>query len=464
MNMKAIYKILTAALAVAVMAGCYEEFEMPEPVARYDSDEEFEEAITNDKYCDCLKQISIKEVKQKFMDTFMSLSGTYRDGLSGSGENDNWSDTKTIKFGRLSQLEAVGRTGGEAIVEWEEAANYYIKGRVISDDTQGNVYKSMFIDDGTAGIEIKLTNGIYLNYPQGSWVYILLRDLYLGNYRMMLSIGLGPTSSYNAIGTQKFYANSNIEDQKIIDEHIFHGKQDDYTPLHAKIVNESNYDTLSFDDLGRLIRFEGLKCYYSNAKTQRGDVNPTPVLSGGYGDAQIYPQWIDTNYAPVMPTFKPWYKWAYSYNGVSLYGSVCFTYHYDELMSGKSFDTNDKGVLVVRSSGYSRFAGRPVPRDGAEATITAIYGVYGKTQYNMSFQLTVNNFEDMKFIDGDAAFLTDGTVDTNRDGKIDEHDSNEVLWLTPDGYTYDEETGKFTYNSADDSYFVPSKESSDRSE
>ena len=467
MNMKAIYKILTATLALAVMAGCYEEFEMPAPMPRYESDEDFEEAITNDKYCDCLKQISIKEVKQKFMDTFMSLSGSYRDGLSNSGDNSSWSDTKTIKFGELTQLESANRTGSEAIVEWKEAANYYIKGRVISDDTQGNVYKSMFIDDGTAGIEIKLTNGIFLNYPQGSWVYILLRDLYLGNYRMMLSIGLGPTSSYNAIGTQKYYANSNIEDQKIIDEHIFLGRLDDYSPLHAKVVNASNYNTLSFDDLGRLIRFEGVKCYYSSTTTQNGEVHPNPIQDNTrYNTTQIYPQWIDTNYAPVMPTFKPWYKWAYSYNGVSLYGSVCFTYHYDELVANptKTVYCNNPGVYIVRSSGYSRFAGRPVPRDGAEATITAIYGVYGKTADVATYQLTVNKFEDMKFIDGDAAFLTDGTKDTNRDGKIDEHDSNEVLWLTPNGYTYDEETGKFTYNSDNDSYFVPSKESSDRTE
>lgn len=461
--MKAIYKILTATLALAAMVGCYEEFDMPEAFPRYETDEDFEAAMAHDKYCECLQQITIKEVKQKFMDTFMSLSGSYRDGLSNSGENRDWSSTKTIKFGELTQMEASSRKGGEAIVTWKEAANYYIKGRVISDDTQGNVYKSMFIDDGTAGIEIKLTNGVYLNYPQGSWVYILLRDLYIGNYRMMLSIGEGPTSSYNVVGSSKYYANSNIEDPKVIKEHIYLGKADDSSPLYVKVINESNYNELSFDDLGRLIRFEGMKCFYSGTTTQRGDTNPAVILSAGYNETQIYPQWIDTSYT-TTPVIKPWYKWAYSYNGVSLYGSVCFTYHYDELMSGQNFSTDKAGVYAVRSSGYSRFAGRPVPRDGAEATITAIYGVYGRSQNDMTFQLTVNNFEDMKFIDGSAAFLTDGTKDTNRDGKIDEHDSNEVLWLTPNGYTYNEETGEFSYNSDDDSYFVPSKESSDRTE
>ena len=458
--MKAIYKILTGAFALATMVGCYEDFDMPEAFPRYDTDEAFESAFAGEG----LTLVSIKNVKDHFRTTFMGLSNEYHDGLSYSGENDNWKDTKTIKFGELTAIEASTRTGDEAIVEWKEAADYYIKGRVISDDTLGNVYKSMFIDDGTAAIEIKLTNGIYLNYPQGSWVYVKLRDLYLGNYRMMLSIGLGPTSSFNAIGTEKYYANSNIEDQKTINEHVFLGKKDDSTPLYAKVVDKNSYNTLTFDDLGRLICFKGLRCYYSDTTTQRGDKNPSIILSGGYNDANIFPQWIDTNYKPKMPTTKPWYKWAFSYNGVSLYGSVCFTYHYDELMNGRSFTTNDAGVYVVRSSGYSRFAGRPVPRDGAEADITAIYGVYGKSQYNMTFQLTVNKFEDMVFAAGESAFLTDGTKDTNRDGKIDEHDSNEVLWLTPDGYSYNEETGEYEYDSENDSYFVPSKESSDRSE
>lgn len=444
MNMKAIYKVLTAALAMTAAVGCYEKFEEPAPVNRYESDSAFEEAFAEEG----LTQVDIKTVKGYFMDTFRSMSREYADGISYSGSNSGWSDTKTIKFGELTQEESDNRTGNEAILEWKEAADYYIKGRVVSDDTQGNVYKSLFIDDGTAGIEIKLTNGLFLNYPQGSWVYIKLRNLYLGNYRMMLSIGNGPTSSYNAIGTKKYYANSNIEDAKQIKECIFPGRLDDSQPLYAKEVDETNYNTLSIEDLGRLVRFKGVRCYYSQTKTQNHTVNSTPILSAGYDEAQIYPQWIDTNYAPKMPTIKPWYKWAFAIDGVSLYGSVCFTFLYDQLMSGQTVHTNDPGVYTVRSSGYSRFAGKPVPRDGAKADITAIYGVYGKSQYDNTYQLTVNNFEDMVFYDGSNAFLKESEVEA----------------LTPDGYSYNEEEGRYDYNSDDDSYFVPSKESSDRTD
>lgn len=451
MIMKAICKILAAAAVMAAAAGCYEDFELPAPATRYDSDEAFLEAFADEG----LECVTIAEVKAQFNKAFGSIENTGRN-------NDSWAQTKTVKFGELSALEK--NTAADHISPWPEAANYYIKGKVISDDTQGNVYKSLFVYDGTAAIEIKLTNGVALSYPQGSWVYIKLRNLYLGNYRMMLSIGEGPTSSYNIHGRMKHYANSNIENEKEIAAHVFAGRLDRIKPEDIKVVDESNYTELGEADFGRLVCFKGVKCYYSVAKTQNGKAHPNPIIDNtNYNAAQKYPQWIDTNYEET-PVTKVWYKWAYAVDGVNLYGSVCFTYHYDALANGTAGTVycTTPGVYVVRSSGYSRFAGRPVPRDGAQADITAIYGVYGTNYGSETYQLTVNNFEDMVFYDGEAAFLTDGTKDTNGDGKVDEHDSNEVLAMTPNGFSYNEEEGSFVYNSDDDSYYVPSEESSDR--
>ena len=40
---------------------------------------------------------------------------------------------------------------------------------------------------------------------------------------MMLSLGEGPTDSYNKVGEHKFYANSNIEDPTEIRKRVFLG-------------------------------------------------------------------------------------------------------------------------------------------------------------------------------------------------------------------------------------------------
>lgn len=406
-----IFRISLIAIVALLFVGCYNDFDMPEPVKIYTNEDM--EAMG-------LEHVSIKTVKDQFKTVFRTISGT--------GSNKSWSDTKTLKFGQLSSAEEEMGT----IRAWEEAENYYIKGKVLSDDKQGNVYKSMFIYDGSAAIEIKLSNDNYLKYPQGSWVYIKLNDLYLGNYRMMLSIGEGPTDSYNAMGEHKFYANSNIENTTRIKEHVFRGEQDELVEgQDIKIITKENYKTELTDDryFGCLLKFVGVKCYYAGVP-YNADGDTYPVLKNGSYD-QIYPSWIDTNTRnPVVS--KPWYKWSFNHENIFLYGSVCFTY-LDDIETTTHY-TSDKGIYIVRSSGYSRFAGRTVVRHGAEGNITAIYGIYSQQsdfsggQYDYAtYQLTLNRFEDLEFDDED--YLT----------------AEEFEQLTPE-----------------DSYVVPSKETSER--
>lgn len=424
MTMKA-YKILLTALAAVLAVSCYDDYGMPEPYVKYESEADFA-AETG------LRKLTIKEVKDKFEEASMWGS------LSGTGTNQDWARTKSVKFGYLSSTEE----GSDHVKEWPEAAGCYIAGKVLSDDKQGNIFKSLYIYDGTAAIEIKLTNGNYLKYKIGNWVFIKLDGLYLGNYRMMLSIGEGPTASINAMAEDRFYANSNMEDPARIREHVFVGPEDELVDgVDIKVVTKDNYTQLSKEDFGRLIRFEGLTCYYSGVENQNGVVNNV-LRNGSY--EQIYPSWIDTNTRnPVVS--KPWYKWAFSEKNIFLYGSVCFTY-LDLHNTSATHYTSDAGIYVVRSSGYSRFAGKPVLRDGATGDITAIYAIYsqqstyrgGSSDY-ATYQLSLNTIDDMNFAESD--YLTEAEAEA----------------LTPDGYDKDG-----NYDSANDSHFVPSENSDDR--
>lgn len=67
-----------------------------------------------------------------------------------------------------------------------------IEGVVIADDKSGNFYKSLVIQDQTAGILI-LLDGIGLNalYPIGRKVFIKCKDLYLGEYNGLIQLGGG---------------------------------------------------------------------------------------------------------------------------------------------------------------------------------------------------------------------------------------------------------------------------------
>ncbi len=407
---------LFALVAVAVMTvGCYEKFETVDSRPVF-TDNSFEAMFPD------AELITIKELKEAFGE------------ISNTGVNSSWSNTKYKLI-------------GEDIFA---SRDVYIKGKVISNDEEGNIYKSLHIQDHTAGIELKLNNNVGVRYKYGSWVYVRLTDLYLGNYRMMLSLGGAPSESYNKAGEHKFYANSNLELQEIIDRHVFAGepstlvvgtyeewKSDPHsvdiitvTPENYKEVFPNNKSREQM--FGRLIRFEDLTCHYAGVKNQNGETNPG-LKSGSFEN--IYPSWLYTDPRPTVS--KGWYHWAFKeeITGKSLYGSVLFTYNTAATVC------SENGVYALRTSGYSRFARRNVCKDGEKATITAIYGIYaqrsdykGNADDYASYQLTISSFSDIEFANGEAALLTDEQV-----AELTTEDMKTVPWI-------DEAEGESEYN------------------
>ena len=311
----------------------------------------------------------------------------------GTGTNNNgWENTKTLKFGDLTPDEAqfISLKGRP------DASDKYIKGKVISSDRQGNIYKSLYIYDGTAAIELKLYNGLYLDYlldldnMKSQWVYVRLDGLYLGNYRMMLSIGGAPSDGINTAGTHKYYANSNLDNPRVAKLNVFAGE---YVPLEASDILEvdaSNYTSLGEDQLGRLVRFKGIKVRYAGYPNQDGVTNP-PLKSGTSSSSSEnpYPSWIVTDWG--TPRFGAWYRWAYNRDNVRLYASVLISYN------DAATSTAEAGIYGVRTSGYSQFAMKPIPKDGAVGDVLGIYGVYG-TQWNYAqYQISVSRIEDLAF-------------------------------------------------------------------
>lgn len=369
-------KIAFALLVGVLAAGCYNDFDTPGPRKLYTDDDMAQLG---------LQQVSIKTVKGWFTEAF--------GGISGTGTNNNgWENTKTLKFGDLTPDEAqfISLKGRP------DASDKYIKGKVISSDRQGNIYKSLYIYDGTAAIELKLYNGLYLDYlldldnMKSQWVYVRLDGLYLGNYRMMLSIGGASSDGINTAGTHKYYANSNLDNPRVAKLNVFAGE---YVPLEASDILEvdaSNYTSLGEDQLGRLVRFKGIKVRYAGYPNQDGVTNP-PLKSGTSSSSSEnpYPSWIVTDWG--TPRFGAWYRWAYNRDNVRLYASVLISYN------DAATSTAEAGIYGVRTSGYSQFAMKPIPKDGAVGDVLGIYGVYG-TQWNYAqYQISVSRIEDLAF-------------------------------------------------------------------
>lgn len=59
-----------------------------------------------------------------------------------------------------------------------------IKGTVISDDSHGNFYKKIVLQDSTGGIEVQIeAYDLYKKYPVGEMVYIKCKGLIIGDYK-----------------------------------------------------------------------------------------------------------------------------------------------------------------------------------------------------------------------------------------------------------------------------------------
>ncbi|HNF48672.1 MAG TPA: DUF5689 domain-containing protein [Chitinophagales bacterium] len=65
-----------------------------------------------------------------------------------------------------------------------------ISGIVTADDKDGNFYKQIVIDDGTAGIPVLIERSyLYTDFPQGRKIYVKCKGLVLGAYHNYLQLG-----------------------------------------------------------------------------------------------------------------------------------------------------------------------------------------------------------------------------------------------------------------------------------
>lgn len=176
----------------------------------------------------------------------------------------------------IAQLKELYTTLGEPV---KIDDGIVIKGQVVSEDRSGNIYRSLYIQDETGAIELKIgKSSLYNDYLPGQWLVVKCEGLTLGNYSGMLQLGYARNkkASGEETGTDSDGENSDdyestyIEVQYIIDTHIFKGEKG--SPVTPKVLTEDdlkknlNYKTGSGaimpqqgPDFGTLVTLKGLK-------------------------------------------------------------------------------------------------------------------------------------------------------------------------------------------------------------
>ncbi|MBR2128781.1 MAG: hypothetical protein IJ940_07965 [Bacteroidales bacterium] len=273
-----------------------------------------------------------------------------------------------------------------------------VGGQVTTSDKDGNLYKSFYIQDETAGIEVKVgKNGLYNEYKLGQWVYVKCEGLTVGDYNGMIQIGYSDPSGE--------YETSYIEHSAIINTHVFKGPYAE--PVEPVVITEAElHDKVN---LGRLVTIRDLK--YDDHVFILAYVDPN-------GDRKDYTNngiFIDEE-GPDNYGVTTWacseQKWVeYLENGnfdsVEVGSGTVADYRQEDgsyaigsmAYAVSQYFRMGKTDVQVRTSGYARFSDTEIPQEVLDGTATVtLTGIL--TEYKGASQFTLIDLDGVITADG----------------------------------------------------------------
>ncbi len=300
---------------------------------------------------------------------------------------------------------------------WDIDRDIIISGKVSTTDQPGNFYKSLYIQDGTAGIELKIgKNGLYNFYKEGQTLYVRCNGLTLGMYgyktgsyggQGMVQIGYNdPTGSYET---------SYLEANYLIDSHIFCGEQGEkLNPVEVTADKLPSQNSLQASNpyLGCLVTLKGLKyaneafclIYINSNKDKTLSANRIFISDAPHGittwamSETKFKEYLDSgvwddikignandyNYGTVGEPADPGF--ATSKEDIRAHAAAYSVSQYFKLGSHE---------IQLRTSGYSKFGDGEIPQEVLSGSATVdITGIL--TLYQGSLQLIVNSLDDIK--------------------------------------------------------------------
>lgn len=298
-------------------------------------------------------------------------------------------------FGALTSISALkdkyAENGSKPYVVQEPCI---IKGQVTTSDQVGNLYKSLYIQDETAGIEIKIgRNGLYNEYKLGQWLYIDCTGLTVGDYNGMINVGYSDPSLE--------YETAYLEHPYIIDAHVFKGAYDE--PVKPVVVTEA--DLHKKVNLGRLVTIRDLK--YDNHIFLLAYIDPNGNRKDNANRIFIDEEGPDNYGVNTWACSESmWKKYllagnfdAVETNGTTVGALLRSTGIGSMAYSVSQYFTMGSTYVQVRSSGYARFADTEIPQEVLDGTASVTFtGIL--TDYKGEAQFTLIDLDGVTKADG----------------------------------------------------------------
>jgi len=221
-----------------------------------------------------------------------------------------------------------------------------ISGVVVADDKSGNLYKQLYIQDATGGLQILLdANSLYGTYPVGRKIFIRCKDLCISDYNGTAELGVKAT-------------------------------------------------------VGGIPSIEGIPANLISKFIVGGSIN-NPVVP----KLVTYTQVVNAPY----PANQPWQN-EYIGTLIQLdnFAFTVLNETYSDTSAYKSTENRDikncsNETITVRSSAYANFAALQVAQ--GRGSIVAIYTIFGSAE-----QLIIRDVSDVKFNDAYDCPLAPGTL------------------------------------------------------
>lgn len=233
-------------------------------------------------------------------------------------------------------------------------SNLYVRGRVITSDESGNIYKYLIIQDTESGDALKVSvdaGSLSGAIPMGQEIIINCKNLVVGRYADMAQLGV---ETYNT-------SKSRIEPGRIPYTEFMTRVQFVGVPDESKILCEE----MTIADINARIDDETLYGRLVRIKN---------VHFTGLGDNGEKLKDADKIFAPS------------TYNG---------TYNVGYPQSRQIADSNGN-VAYLSTSEYARFADYKLPSSNVWGDVVAIVGYYkDKAERDGELQLTIRSLDDL---------------------------------------------------------------------
>lgn len=198
--------------------------------------------------------------------------------------------------------------------------DFVVNGVVVGDDESGNIYKSIYLQDATGGINLAIDNvNMYNTMPVGQQVYVRLKGLFVGDYNNGYQLGDTVTDSQYGLEMARYdWANEYVDSTR----HFFPvGKPDAANVPAPRLITSA--DEITTDMYCTLVTLDNVSI---------------PEAAGG----------------------------------------ALVTWATTEQTVNRTVEFADGSNLIVRTSGYCNFYADPIP--AGSGSLTGILAVFGSTR------------------------------------------------------------------------------------